>query len=82
MVTTMRTVLKVWPRDIILTTCILYNDNDVTMLQMTVYLINGVFYIKDLKGKEPLHKRSMSVPDIKHLMPNQLQGDFDLNQPG
>lgn len=36
---------------------------------------------KDLKGKEPLHKRSMSVPDIKHLMPNQLQGDFDLNQP-
>nr|XP_034323222.1 WAS/WASL-interacting protein family member 3-like isoform X3 [Crassostrea gigas] len=23
----------------------------------------------------------MSVPDIKHLMPNQLQGDFDLNQP-
>lgn len=37
MVTTMRTVLKVWPRDIILTTCILYNDNDVTMLQMTIY---------------------------------------------
>lgn len=37
MVTTMRTVLKVWPRDIILTTCTLYNDNDVTMLQMTIY---------------------------------------------
>ncbi|XP_065942692.1 uncharacterized protein [Magallana gigas] len=36
---------------------------------------------KDLKGKEPLHKRSMSVPNIKHLMPNQLQGDIDLNQP-
>lgn len=37
MVTTMRTVLKVWPRDIILTTCILYNNSDLTMLQMKIY---------------------------------------------
>lgn len=36
---------------------------------------------KDLKGKEPLHKRSMSVPNINHLMPKQLQGDIDLNKP-
>ncbi|XP_061174134.1 uncharacterized protein LOC133183203 [Saccostrea echinata] len=37
---------------------------------------------KDLKGKEPLHKRSMSVPDIKHtLKVISTQIDEDLHQP-
>ena len=36
----------------------------------------------DLKGKEPFHKRSKSVPNIWNQMSLHSQGEDDLHTPG